>query len=305
MDYTAHEWNQVFKFECRQVEDVDVDSKTESLNIHFKGQHGTLQATAKELNEELRKFNSTPRDTVIKFLIKNGKIIFYKNTLVGYFDIQAYSTFIEINKTNFTKAVEKVNDLLAGIQYTARAKLGPLIINPWILSDSVILVIDTDICPLHSDSINFLFIGCSMIMKMAMEKGFPLRGAVGGGDFFKDGEIMVSSALVNAASYEKCQNWLGAVVTPEAYGLIENAMEHLTTYHGKTDKAFTWDYFNNRVRKGKIWWKNEGAWKNLKKDEVKYYIKPDKIGDNWTSYLPNYFKDGKKISNSNSLYAEE
>ncbi len=72
-------------------------------------------------------------------------------------------------------------------------------------------------------TIKWFLATCSMIMRLSMMSHFPLRGAIGGGDFYKDGEIIVSSALVDAHDHEIKQDWLGAVLTPSALKLIEKA----------------------------------------------------------------------------------
>lgn len=151
-------------------------------------------------------------------------------------------------------------------------------------------------------SIAFFFATCSMIMADAIKQGFPLRGAVGGGDFFKDGEVMVSSALVDAARYEKEQNWLGAVLTPAAKALVEQAKEVEIKFKDKTDIAFLLDTFKPYIKFGKIPWKKNGN--NITKPQEWYYIKPYNIADeNWVSHLPIYFNNNEeKIKNSHCLY---
>ena len=114
---------------------------------------------------------------------------------------------------------------------------------------------------------------------------------------------MVSSALVDAARYEKEQNWLGAVLTPKAYKLIEQAKEREIKEKGKTDVDFTFKPF---IRFGSIPWKMTGS--DIEKPPECYYIKPFHMADkDWASnHLPDYFKDKEgKIEKSYCLYAQE
>lgn len=148
-----------------------------------------------------------------------------------------------------------------------------------------------------------------MIMKYALEHGIPLRGAIGGGDFYKDGEILVSSGLVDAALYEKEQDWLGAVLTPKALQIVEKAKEFEIKHKEETRIDFSLERFKSFVRYGKIPWKPEKPeGRFLEKPPETYYIKPFQMADkNWVSkYLPDYFdKDCTKISKSHCLYAQE
>jgi hypothetical protein len=247
-----------------------------------------LQATHHELDDALHKFNNNVQEVVLSFMKKHEVLVIYHNTLVGFFDIQAYSDFIK--KTSFKDAIWKINGLISEVKANANTDIFGVKLNCWILSDSIILVVDTERCCLFAGSIEWFLGTCSMIMANAMIHHFPLRGAIGGGDFFKDGEVMVSSALVDAARYEKEQNWLGAVLTPKAYDLVKDLLE---------------DRHKPFIRYGKIPWK-EGN--NIVKPHEWYYIKPfefDTPEKNWSQYLPDYFKDERKIENSRCLYEQK
>ncbi len=297
-------WRQVFQYEFQQVENVKVYTETDSLDVYITGQKEVLKVTAQELNKSLHEVAGNPYDVAFAFLKKHKALVFYQETLAAFFDIQAYSAFID--RTDFKEAVWKINDLLSSVKTTSRTDFGPIKFDSWILSDSIILVIDTNRCPLHSGSINLFFFTCATIMYQAMSKGFPLRGAIGGGDFYKDGGMMVSSALVDAARYEKEQNWFGAVLTPNAHALVEKTMKFKTTFNGKTDIDFTWDYFKASLRYGVIPWKKSGS--SLMKHHECYYIKPyqpfQAANSQWASRLPDYFEDrDDKIKKSEHLYA--
>lgn len=129
-----------------------------------------------------------------------------------------------------------------------------------------------------------------------MRHNLPLRGALGGGDFYQNGEIIVSAGLVDAVMYEKKQNWLGAVLTPEAIYTI-NATE--SKYKGEFDIDLSLGRFPQFVRKGQIPWKS-GEYK-----QEYYYIKPSMTDKAWRNLLPHYFeKTDTKLDNSDSLYGE-
>jgi hypothetical protein len=144
-----------------------------------------------------------------------------------------------------------------------------------------------------------------MIMGDSIKMGLPLRGAIGGGYFYKDGELMVSSGLVDAARYEKEQNWLGAVLTPKASQLVQKAKELEIRREGKTNIDFSSDRFNSFIKYGVIPWKDKNE-QYIEKPHEAFYIKPGLADNQWASrYLPSYFDDQSKIENSHCLYAKE
>lgn len=120
---------------------------------------------------------------------------------------------------------------------------------------------------------------------------------------------MVSSALVDAARYEKEQEWLGAVLTPKALQLVEKAKEFEIKFKGETRIDFSSDRFKPFVRYGAIPWKQKDRRYLIKPDKT-YYIKPfDMAEEDWhKKYLPNYFDVEEKkemINNSHCLYAQK
>jgi hypothetical protein len=114
-------WRQVFEYEFQRVEHVEVHAETDCIDIHITGQKEILKATAQELNESLQKFYGNPLDVVFAFLKKHGILVMYENTLVAFFDIPAYSDFI--NGTDFKEAVWKINNLTSFVKSSSRTDL--------------------------------------------------------------------------------------------------------------------------------------------------------------------------------------
>ncbi|MBI3583787.1 MAG: hypothetical protein HY096_07550 [Nitrospinae bacterium] len=298
--YSIEVWGEVFR-QFRQVERARVDSSAERLDVTIRDRKDILQVSCEELDDILYKFNGNPKEVVTYYLKNNGVIVYYQNTLVGFFDIIGYSSFIE--KEPIEEAIRKTSTLFKNTGNSARTDIYAVKLDHWILSDAVIIVVDTNRHPLFSGSLEVFLGTCSMIIEGGMRNKFPLRGAVGGGDFYKDGEIMVSSALVDAASYEKKQEWLGAVLTPKALKLIEEAKELEIGLKGETRIDFSSDRFNHFVRYGAI------PWKHGESNET-YYIKPfDMAEEDWAhKYLPDHFDREKKkemIDNSHCLYSQK
>ncbi|MFA5111692.1 MAG: hypothetical protein WC443_09820 [Desulfobaccales bacterium] len=302
-------WAQIFK-DFKQVKKVSVDFSAEILDITIESHKEVLNATLKELNYSLYDFNSNPHEVVTSFLKKHNILVYYQNTLVGNFDIQAYSSFIKLNK--IVKAIQKVTHCLQIIKSMATTNAFAVKLDHWILSDSIIIVVDTNRHPLFSGSLMVFLQTCSMILRISMINGLPLRGAIGGGDFYKDGEIMVSSALVDAVEYEKEQDWLGAVLTPTALQVIETAKNYEITNKGETNIDFSSNQYNFCVRYGDIPWKLTSDFAKEEDSRQMHYIKAymvdvdDEAKKNWASiFLPPYFDAPFKINNSHRLYAEE
>ena len=300
-DYTRtiESWGKIFK-DFQQVENVRVDSSAERVDITIKGRKDILQATQNELDDNLYKFRCNPREVATDFLKKHNVLVYYKDTLVGYFDIMGYSSFIE--KNPIEESIKKISKFFQDTGCFLKTDIYDVKLDHWILSDSIILVVDTNRCRLFAGSLEFFLGACSSIMSDSMQEGFPLRGAIGGGDFYKDGEVMVSSALIDAYNYEKKQEWLGAILTPKALELVENAKQFEKKMVGQTKIDFSSEKFNPFVRYGKIPWKEDGQ-----KPSETYYIKPFQSADkDWVSKLPKYFcRDSEKIKNSHCLYATD
>jgi len=281
---------------------VRVVNSAERLDITIKGREGVLVATRNELDDILYKFNGNPKEVATSFLRKHGVIVYYTDTLEGFFDILGYADFIE--SADLSESIRKMAFFVSSFGKSGTDLYG-MKLDHWILSDSVIIVVDTNRSPLHSNSLKIFLHTCSRLMKVAMENHFPLRGAIGGGDFYKDGELMVSTALTDAAKYEKAQNWLGAILTPKAVELIDKAKEAEINSQGTTEIDLSSEFFKQRLRFGDIHWYS-GRKLNGPMPDKTYYIKPYKMADSdWASkYLPDYFRDPEKVANSHCLYGE-
>lgn len=92
--YSIEIWGEVFR-QFRQVERVKVDSSAERLDVTVRNREGILQATREQLDDILYKFKGNPHEVVTYYLKKNGVIVYYQDTLVGFFDIIGYSSFIK------------------------------------------------------------------------------------------------------------------------------------------------------------------------------------------------------------------
>lgn len=298
--YPLGAWKKIFR-EFQQVKRVEIDTSDDRLSLLIRSHSAPLYVTRQELENIVSKLNCNPKEAATSFLKEHGVIVYYQNTLVGFFDIVGYSSFIPT--PTFAEKIDMVSIFFKQTE-TLKANMGRLKIAHWILSDSVILALDTNHNPLCGETLKWFLATCSSLMTLGIRSKFPLRGAIGGGDFYKDGEIMVSTALVDAHKYEKEQDWLGAVLTPNALAIVakanRNAPIDLTTNEYK-------DFVGYR----KIPWKKNEWWKCKKPmdylPEQTFCLKPYSPPLDWVSYLPDYFdKEGRgreKVANSHCLYA--
>jgi hypothetical protein len=282
-------WEKIFT-RFPQVEHVKIESSGGGLNIIVTAGRAKFRKTVEELNKDLF-MERDPCEVASLVLKEYPAFDCYRNTLLGYFDIIGYSNYL--CEMGMKKVTEKMKVIMVGIKNAAKANLGKLKIDPLIWSDSIIVVLDTNRHSLCPETVKWFFSGCSEVMRIAMKAFVPLRGAIGGGDFYKEGEIVVSTALVDAVHYEKQQEWLGAVLTPKAVEVLRSA--------GIADLSS--NDFDGFIRFGKIPWKNE-------EETDWYYVKPYMMppDPDWVKkYLPPYFdivKGAKKIANSHRLYGE-
>lgn len=248
----------------------------------------TKEITLQSLNESFSssRYKYMP-DIIRNLLIEWRPAVYLKDTLVAFFDIHAYSHFIE-NKS-LSECKDVINRLFLNVEknWGTGPRAAGIHLPYWIFSDSIILSIDTYIQPISRVQLRLFFATCSVIISGAMEYGLPLRGAIGGGNFyFSEGErILISTALSNAAKYEKAQEWLGVVITPEALSIIR-----------KHDADFVMDDdIPKYVSYGQVPWKTG---ERMDAPEESYYIKPLMSNPKWKDYLPSYFDGSPKFSAS-------
>jgi len=277
-------WAEIFKH-FRQVDRVEFSS--DRLQIYITGGKTTIEATTQEMNKRLFMMNNDPCAVAASLVKESPPIDNYQDTLLGYYDIIAYSEYLKEKGTEEVK--KKMCEFMKAVK-SLIADMGNLKIDVSIMSDSMILVLDTNRSSLNIETVKWFLTTCHSLMGIAMTMyHVPLRGAIGGGDFWKSGEVIVSTALVDAVRYEKEQEWLGAVLTPKAVEVMRKANIDLSSSD-----------FNDFIGFGEIPWKND-------RNSEWYYIKPIlKTDSDWVQkYLPPHFdivRGSKKIANSHCLY---
>lgn len=219
----------------------------------------------------------------------------FSETLVAFFDIQGYSTFVSNHSKS--EVIKKTKELVSSNLNTAQTNFGGVKFESLVLSDSLIIVVDTKRHPIFKGSVHLLLVTCSSILAQSLKiYKIPLRGAIGGGWYFKEGDILASSALVEAASFERAQDWYGMVIAPAAEKLILQAYNGVEGELLKQNDGF--------LKKGLVPWKDKYKPKYDKRGEY-YFVEPFKsyFGNLKELEFPNWFqKDSVKVKNSEKLY---
>ncbi len=170
-EYTV--WRKEFK-KFSQVESVSINSSAGRLDETIKNRkEGILQVTHKELDDIQCKFNGNLYSGVIDYLTKKGVIVYYKDTLVAYFDIIGYSSYIAT--PNEDDKIHKISEFFNAIKNTANTNFLAVKFDYWILSDAVIIVVDNNRHPLFCGSLEYFLGTCSDILRYSMREGFPLK----------------------------------------------------------------------------------------------------------------------------------
>lgn len=139
---------------------------------------------------------------------------------VGLFDVLGYSSLIMQNELDKTIEIFKrfMTDLdnqaitLGGQDRNQTTALTPT--ESLVFSDSIILY---QALPSSKQDLSpsFLAKAC-VLLRLAFERGLPLRGAISFGEVFVDKRIVLGKPIIDAYQAEKKQQWAGVALTPSA-----------------------------------------------------------------------------------------
>jgi hypothetical protein len=65
-------------------------------------------------------------------------------------------------------------------------------------------------------AVDFASVVCSRAVAFGLEKGLPIRGAVGYGPYLLEGTILVGQAVDEVAAWYESTEWIGVHLTPSA-----------------------------------------------------------------------------------------
>lgn len=86
------------------------------------------------------------------------------------------------------------------------------------ISDTIVFLTDTE------DRMALAFHAqlCSWLLKYAISKRIPLRGAISYGEFTESENIMLGPAIDEAAAWHESTDWIGVILTPSARMYVRN-----------------------------------------------------------------------------------
>jgi len=135
--YPIEFWGEIFRA-FNQIDNVHIVSSAERLDINIKGREKILQASQEELDDSLYKFSGNPKEVATYFLKKNNVLVYNQDTLLGFFDIIGYSSFIK--KFPIEECIRKISNFIESAKSSAETNAFAVKLDHWILSDSIILV---------------------------------------------------------------------------------------------------------------------------------------------------------------------
>jgi len=159
---------------------------------------------------------------------------------VGFFDILGYQDIIDNNDIeNASKVISDILETLPektalGVmslvsgQYKAVVQLQIDMIQPRLISDSILLAMpvsttSSDIEKMRSVA-TFLFY-TAKLMRLAFDKGLPLRGAVDFGDFFLSLQCFAGKPIIDCYRLASRLQLVGCVITPKFTAYINELVE--------------------------------------------------------------------------------
>jgi hypothetical protein len=137
----------------------------------------------------------------------------------GLFDILGYSSLMKNN--SLEKLIEIYNSVVAGIDKAAvtinhtdeNQDLSFDKIGSFLFSDTIVLFQEYSTVNLPGGS---FILKAALLMRLAFEKGIPLRGAISYGRYYITTNCFLGKPIVEAYEMEKIQEWSGAILCDSA-----------------------------------------------------------------------------------------
>lgn len=157
----------------------------------------------------------------------------------GIFDVLGYSKMIESMKDNldalidiYTNTLMDIDDLALSLEgHNKSMLLAPIETKSFAFSDTIVLYQDMPKGPviLQTPSINVFLGEVCYLLRLAFERGIPLRGAVSYGEYYiqEDRGCFIGYPVIEAHNTESKQNWSGAI-------LCKSAWNELYTLHNES-----------------------------------------------------------------------
>ena len=108
------------------------------------------------------------------------------------------------------------------------------------ISDTLVLSVAGDVEP----AVGYAAVVCARILASALEKGLPMRGAIGYGSYTLDGTILVGAGVDEVAAWYETTEWIGVHLTPSAFFRLNP-----DTFRGL--QKFTYHQYSIPMKSGK------------------------------------------------------
>ncbi len=166
---------------------------------------------------------------------------------LGFFDVLGYSKMIKSMKNNldglidiYTNTLMDIDDLATSLEGNKKFLLTPIETKSFAFSDTLVLYQDMPkghVALQTSTIIVFLAEVC-YLLRLAFERGIPLRGAVSFGEYYiqEDKGCFLGYPVIEAHKMESKQKWSGATLCKSAwdklYALHNESMETQGEWRG-------------------------------------------------------------------------
>jgi len=156
----------------------------------------------------------------------------------GLFDVLGYSKMVESMKDDlddliniYTNTLMNVDDLALSLEGKKKFLLASIETKSFAFSDTIVLYQDMPKGPviMQTPTINAFLGEVCYLLRLAFERGIPLRGAVSFGEYYvqEDKSCFLGYPVIEAHKKEKEQMWSGAI-------LCESAWNKLYTLHNES-----------------------------------------------------------------------
>lgn len=137
----------------------------------------------------------------------------------GLFDILGYRSLIENN--SLEELIKIYNSVVSGIDKAAVTinhtdedqSLSFDTVGSFMFSDTIVLFQEYSTTNLPGGT---FILKAALLMRLAFEKGIPLRGAISYGEYYIDENCYLGKPIIEAYETEKIQEWSGAVLCNSA-----------------------------------------------------------------------------------------
>jgi hypothetical protein len=179
---------------------------------------------------------------MLSHTLKDGRNI---KGFFALFDVLGYSKMIESMKDNleglidiYTNTLMDIDDLALSLEgHNKLLLLAPIETKSFVFSDTIVLYQDMPKGPvaLQAPTINVFLGEACYLLRLAFERGIPLRGAVSYGDYYiqEDRGCFIGYPVIEAHNIESKQNWSGATICKSAWDKLYSLHNESTRMEGE------------------------------------------------------------------------